>query len=108
MTCQYDGSLFFDKQVIYMYIGRVICLRKEPDRVYVRVNSYNGVEISTATLCITKGSSIVALCDPNINDNGTPTINRFSFDEMIDNIIGDGDEADFDGDLRYICGISDI
>lgn len=86
-----------------MYIGHVFCLRKEPDRVYVRVNSYNGNE----TLCITKGSSIVALCDPNINDNGIPTINRFSFDEMMDNIIGDGDDADFDGDLRYICGISE-
>jgi hypothetical protein len=89
-----------------MYIGHVFCLRKEPDRVYVRINSYNGIETGTETLCITKGNSIVALCDPNINDNGTPTINRFSFDEMMDNIIGDGDEADFDDDLRYICGIS--
>lgn len=89
-----------------MFIGCVVCLRKEPDKVYVRVNSYNGVETSTETLCINKGSSIIALCDPNINDNGIPTINRFSFDEMMDNIIGDGDEADFDGDLRYICGIS--
>ena len=87
-----------------MYIGEVFIKDIIDDKIYVGVRSKNGVE----DIAICKGDSIVALCDPEFNTNNSiPTINRFSYNEVLDNINKE-DETDlwFDIDLRYICGIS--
>lgn len=87
-----------------MYVGNIVVRGIIDGNIYLRVESTNN---STA-LVIPKGGSIVALCDPEVNTgNSVPSLNRFSYDEIISNI-NQEDENDlwFDIDLRYICGIS--
>ena len=57
------------------YVCRKYIIRGMIDgNIYLRVESANN---STA-LVIPKGSSIVALCDPEFNkDNSVPSLNRF-------------------------------
>lgn len=87
-----------------MYVGNIIIRGMIDGNIYLIVESANN---STA-LVIPKGSSIVALCDPEFNkDNSVPSLNRFSYDEILSNIHQeDEDDLWFDIDLRYICGIS--
>ena len=87
-----------------MYVGNIIVRGIIDGNIYLRVESANN---STA-LVIPKGSSIVALCDPEFNkDNSVPSLNRFSYDEILNNIHQeDEDDLWFDIDFRYICGIS--
>lgn len=89
-----------------MYIGEISINCIIDDRIYIKVKSKDNEE----NIVICKNDSIVALCDPGFNtDNNIPVINRFSYDEVLDNINKE-DEKDlwFDIDLRYICGISVI
>lgn len=87
-----------------MYVGNIIIRGMIDGNIHLIVESANN---STA-LVIPKGSSIVALCDPEFNkDNSVPSLNRFSYDEILSNIHQeDEDDLWFDIDLRYICGIS--
>ena len=87
-----------------MYVGNIILRGMIDGNIYLRVESANN---STA-LVIPKGSSIVALCDPEFNkDNSVPSLNRFLYNEILSNIHQeDEDDLWFDIDLRYICGIS--
>lgn len=87
-----------------MYVGNIIVRGIIDGNIYLRVESANN---STA-LVIPKGSSIVALCDPEFNQgNSVPSLNRFSYDEILNNLHQeDEDDLWFDIDLRYICGIS--
>lgn len=87
-----------------MYVGNIVVRGMIDGNIYLIVESANN---STA-LVIPKGSSIVALCDPEFNkDNSVPSLNRFSYDEILSNIHQeDEDDLWFDIDLRYICGIS--
>lgn len=87
-----------------MYVGNIIIRGMIDGNIHLIVESANN---STA-LVISKGSSIVALCDPKFNqDNSVPSLNRFSYDEILSNIHQeDKDDLWFDIDLRYICGIS--
>lgn len=87
-----------------MYVGNIIIRGMIDGNIYLRVEFANN---STA-LVIPKGSSIVALRDPEFNkDNSVPSLNRFSYDEILSNIHQeDEDDLWFAIDLRYICGIS--
>lgn len=87
-----------------MYIGKVSIKTIVNGTIYLKVKT----DSSIYDMAINKNDSIVALCDFEYNSgDNVPTLNRFSYDEIISDINQD-DENDlyFETDLRYICGIS--
>ena len=82
-----------------MIIGKITIRDKTNDKIILRVNNM--------TVTINKCEAVVVLLDPFYGglESGV-SIYRYSFDDLLDNIIDDDGEYIFEDDLRYICGIA--
>ena len=82
-----------------MIIGKITIRDKTNDKIILRVNN--------TTVTINKGEAVVVLLDPFYGglESGV-SICRYSFDDLLDDIVDNDGEYIFEDDLRYICGIA--